>query len=71
MIPDGVSLLCDDGAHERCPGCECACHLYPSPAVRGAGEAQPPGAGDDAVPSGLPHVADVGSPPPHAHLDDL
>jgi hypothetical protein len=70
MNPDGVSLTCDDGAHERCHGCACSCHQYVAPSAGFTGGATP-GVGGGAVPSGHPNATDVGSQTPHAHLDDL
>jgi len=60
-----VSASCDVGAHERCPGCACGCHVTDSaPASGGAGVVHTPGAGParQAVGAGSPTDSWPGNP---------
>jgi hypothetical protein len=65
MTADVVSLHCDQGAHERCPGCACGCH-HPDPSPRlgvGRGEVIAPGVGS------VRHSAGAGSLIAWSHRD--
>ena len=54
---DDVSSSCDQGAHERCPGCACGCHVTDPSSRLGVarGEVIAPGAGS------VRHSAGAGS----------
>ena len=53
---DDVSPSCDQGAHERCPGCACGCHVTDTPPALGA-----PGGADRSRRRRRPRITGVGS----------